>query len=86
MTTSRTSLGSDSGTASGSREPYSGPSDGKTTENRLHDVDLQERGESLEDHQRDRASNGVADGYDDSLERRKGDGDGTDRLGVARGD
>lgn len=73
------------GEASGSREPYSGPSDGRTTDNRLHDIELRDGGESLEDHQRDRAGNGVPGGYDDSVEQRKGK-DGPDRYGVSRGD
>jgi hypothetical protein len=78
-------LTSDSGTASGSRQPLKGPDDGRTTENRLHDLDLEARGEFLEDHQRDRDSKGVTDGYDDSLQRRKGE-EGHDYLGIARGD
>lgn len=80
----RSSFESDRGTASGSREPSSGPSDGRTTGNRLHDIDASERGESLEDHQRDRAGNGVPGGYDDSVKHRKGEGD--DRRGISRGD
>ena len=75
----------DRGTASGSREPYSGPSDGRSTDDRLHDVDLEARGESLEDHQRDRQSNGAAGGRDDSIATRKHTGD-DDRLGISRGD
>ena len=43
-----------------------------------------DRGESLEDQQRDRASNGLAGGYDDSIATRKDADD--DRAGVARGD
>ncbi|WP_133499145.1 hypothetical protein [Cognatilysobacter terrigena] len=73
------------GEASGSREPYSGPSDGRTTDNRLNEIDARDGGESLDDHQRDRASRGVADGYNDSVGRRKGEDD-RDRLGVSRGD
>lgn len=79
-------LTSNSGTASGSRKPLFGPDDGRTTENRLHDLDLEARGESLEDHQRDRGSKGVAGGYDDSLDTRKGNDEGHDYLGIARGD
>lgn len=79
-----TDLESDRGTASGSREPFSGPSDGRATENRLHDIDLSDRGESLEDHQRDRNSEGVRDGYDDSIDHHRGEGE--DRLGISRGD
>ncbi|MGY3266883.1 hypothetical protein [Lysobacter sp. HA35] len=72
------------GEASGSREPYSGPSDGQTTANRLHDMDPRDGGESLEDHQRDRSSRGTAD-HDDSLATRKHNDD-RDRLGISRGD
>ena len=86
MNNPNSSLTSNSGTASGSRQPMNGPDDGRATENRLHDVDLEERGESLEDHQRNRDSKGVADGYDDSLQTRKRDGEGHDYLGIARGD
>lgn len=77
---------SDRGTASGARGSMTGPDEGRTTENRLHDLDLEARGESLEDHQRDRDSKGVAGGYDDSLETRKGNDEGHDYLGIARGD
>ena len=77
-------LESGTGTPSGSREPYSGPSDGRTTAKRLHDVDLTDRGESPEDHQRDRDSKGVAGGYDDSVARRRHED--VDRSGIARGD
>ena len=80
------SLTSDSGTASGSRENMTGPQDHQRTDDRLHDVELEARGEFLEDAQRDRDSRGVAGGYDDSIARRKGDGDGEDRRGIARGD
>lgn len=80
----RSDLDSDSGVASGSREPYSGPSDGHTTADRLHDVDPADGGMSLEDHQRDRGGNGVRGGYDDAVKRRGQAGD--DRLGVSRGD
>lgn len=76
--------GATGGVPSGSRENMTGPHEGRDTENRLHDVDLEARGEFLEDAQRDRDSNGLADGYDDSIARRKG-GD-TDRYGVSRGD
>lgn len=86
MTTSRSDLTSNEGTASGSRRSMTGPDDGRATENRLHKLDADARGASFEDHQRDRDSKGVTDGYDDSLSTRKGDGEGEDRLGIARGD
>lgn len=86
MTTPRSDFTSNEGTASSSREGMNGPDDGRTTENRLHNLDLEARGASLEDHQRDRDSKGVAGGYDDSLSTRKGNGEGEDRLGIARGD
>lgn len=86
MTASRSDFTSSEGTASGSRRSMTGPDDGRTTENRLHKLDADARGASLEDHQRDRDSKGVTDGYDDSLSTRKGDGEGDDRLGIARGD
>jgi hypothetical protein len=86
MTTPHSDLTSNEGTASGSRQPMNGPDDGRTTENRLHNLDLGARGASLEDHQRDRDSKGVTDGYDDSLATRKGNDEGEDRLGIARGD
>jgi hypothetical protein len=79
-------LTSNTGTASGSRKPLLGPDDGRTTENRLHDLDPEARGESLEDHQRDRDSRGLTDGYDDSIDTRKGNDEGHDYLGIARGD
>lgn len=87
MATSRdpSSPTSDTGTASGSRENMTGPQDHQRTDNRLHDVELEAHGDFLEDSQRDRDSRGVADGYDDSIARRKGDGEGEDRLGIARG-
>lgn len=88
MATSRdpSSITSDTGTASGSgsRENMTGPQDHQRTDNRLHEVELEARGEFLEDAQRDRDSRGLADGYDDSIARRKGDGEGEDRLGIAR--
>lgn len=74
------------GVASGSRENMTGPHDGRDTDNRLHQVDAASRGEALEDAQRDRDSNGVAGGYDDSVETRRGDREGPDRLGITRGD
>lgn len=76
---------SDSGTPSARHEPMSGPSEARALDDRLHDIDPTTRGEFVSDHQRDRDSKGVAGGYDDSIERRKGDED-TDRLGIARGD
>lgn len=76
----------DGGTASGSHKALYRPGDGRTTDNRLHDLDLEARGESLEDHQRDRDSKGVTDGYDDSLGTRKRNDEGHDYLGISRGD
>ncbi len=78
------SLESDSGTASGSRENMTGPREAGITEERLHNVNLSTRGEFLEDAQRDRDSKGVAGGYDDSIARRRGEEQ--DRSGIARGD
>lgn len=72
------------GIPSGQRQNMTGPEEGRDPENRLHNLDLSDRGESLEDHQRDRDSKGVAEGYDDSVATRKG-GD-RDYLGVSRGD
>lgn len=72
------------GVPSGQRQNMTGPDEGRDPANRLHDLDLSDRGESLEDHQRDRDSKGVADGYDDSVTTRKG-GD-HDYRGVSRGD
>lgn len=86
MTASRSDFTSSGGTASASRQPMNGPDEGRGTENRLHQLDADARGASLEDHQRDRDSKGVTGGYDDSLSTRKGDGEGEDRLGIARGD
>ena len=79
------SSSSDTGRASARREPMSGPGDARSIDDRLHDVDPQNAGEFVSDHQRDRDSKGVAGGYDDSLTRRKHDDD-RDRLGVSRGD
>ncbi|HZX81854.1 MAG TPA: hypothetical protein VFE72_12975 [Lysobacter sp.] len=75
---------SDHGTAKGERQPYSGPGEGRAAENRLHEVGLDDRGESLEDRQRDRDSNGVAGGYDDSIATRKHAD--VDRAGTTDGD
>lgn len=72
------------GVPSGQRQNMTGPDEGRDPANRLHDLDLSDRGESLEDHQRDRDSKGVAGEYDDSVATRKGDD--RDRLGIARGD
>lgn len=83
MNTPTPSHDAERGTASGHREPFSGPSSARATDARLHDVDLEARGEFVDDHQRDRHSKGVADGYDDSVDHRRG---GDDRLGIARGD
>ncbi|MFC0679654.1 hypothetical protein ACFFGH_17590 [Lysobacter korlensis] len=78
-------LTSNSGTASARRGSMTGPDTTQSTDDRLHKIDAEARGESLDDHQRDRQANGVTDGYDDSLETRKGNED-TDYLGIARGD
>jgi hypothetical protein len=83
--TGKSPLESDRGVASGSRENMTGPQEPRETENRLHDVDLQTRGEFLEDEQRDRDSNGSGT-YDDSIARRRGSDDGQDRRGISRGD
>lgn len=79
-------LTSNRGTASGRHQPLYRPGDERGSDNRLHDLDLEARGESLEDHQRDRASKGVAGGYDDAVATRKGKDEGNDYLGIARGD
>lgn len=78
------SLDRNSGVPSGNRENMTGPDGGRGAENRLHEASLADRGESIEDYQRDRDSNGLAGGQDDSLTRRRG-GD-SDRYGVSRGD
>ena len=75
----------DSGVASGSREPLSGPGDGRRTENEMHNIELEARGEFLEDHQRDRDSKGVAEGYDDRADRGQRAA-GHDSRGVSGGD
>lgn len=77
-------LESDPGTAS-NRENLTGPQETGNTEDRLQQVDLRSRGEFLEDEQRDRDSNGTGR-YDDSIARRRGEGEGEDRLGISRGD
>lgn len=77
-------LTSNRGTASGSHQPLCRPGDGRAMDDALHNVDLEARGEFVEDRQRDRDSKGVDNGYDDSLQRRKGEGH--DYLGIARGD
>lgn len=79
------SLTSDTGTASGSRENMTGPQEPRRTENRLHDIELEARGEFLEDEQRDRDSNGLEGGYDDSIARRKHGGEPDDRAATTRG-
>lgn len=83
-TSGKSSLESDRGVASGSRENMTGPQQPRATADRLHEVGLETRGEFLEDEQRDRDSNGTGR-YDDSIARRRGDAD-QDRRGVARGD
>ena len=80
----RPSLESDTGTPSGSRENMTGPNEGRRTENQLHNIELEARGEFLEDHQADRGSNGTGD-YDDSIAGRRGEGETEDRLGITRG-
>lgn len=78
------SLDRSSGVPSGNRENMTGPDEGRSPGNRLHDASLADRGEFIEDHRRDRDSNGLAGGHDDSLARRRGDD--SDRYGVSRGD
>lgn len=85
MNNPNSSLTSNSGTASASRQSM-GDDEGRTTENRLQQLDLEARGESLEDDQRNRDSKNVSEGYDDSLQTRKRDGEGHDYLGISRGD
>lgn len=82
--TSKQSITSSHGTPSGNRQNMTGPDEGRGPENSLHNIDLSDRGESLEDHQRDRDSKGVAEGYDDSVATRKGAE--RDYRGLTRGD
>lgn len=75
----------DTGAAGGSRRNMPGPQPPQATANRLHDVDLETRGEYFEDERRDRDSNGSGR-YDDSVARRRSVRQQGDRAGTARGD
>ena len=87
MTTpSHSSTGSDGGTAKGRRQSMNGPDDTAPLDRNLRGTDAAARGEFVDDHQRDRDSKGVREGYDDSLRTRRDERDGHDYRGVARGD
>jgi len=59
------------GQASGKHQGLHRPADDQRVEHALDHVGLEDRGELMEDHQRDRHSKGVRDGYDDSVDTRK---------------
>jgi len=55
------------GEASGKHQGLRQPSNDGRVEDALDNVGFTDRGESMEDHLRDRRSKGVADGFDDSI-------------------
>jgi hypothetical protein len=57
------------GQASGKHQGLRQPADDERVEDALETTGLDDRGERLEDHQRDRHSKGVSGGYDDSIDR-----------------
>ncbi|HSR64215.1 MAG TPA: hypothetical protein VLM17_01245 [Xanthomonadaceae bacterium] len=59
----------DAGTASAPHQPLRRPGDAVEMDDALHRAGLSDRGASVQDHLRDRDSKGVADGYDDSIDR-----------------
>ena len=59
----------DAGTASAAHQPLRRPDTTTEADDALHEAGLADRGASVEDHLRDRDSKGVADGYDDSIDR-----------------
>lgn len=59
------------GQASGKHQGLHRPADDQRVEHALDHVGLEDRGESMEDHQRNRHSKGVRDGYDDSVDTKK---------------
>ena len=63
-----TSAGSATGQGSGKHQGLHRPADDQRVEHALDHVGLDDRGESIEDHLRDRRSKGVRDAYDDSVD------------------
>lgn len=61
--------GSTRGVASPPHQPLRRPGEDVEMDDALHAANLADRGASVEDRLRDRDSKGVADGYDDSIER-----------------
>ena len=59
--------GSSSGLASGKHQGLRRPADDERVEDALDNIGLEDRGELMEDHLRDRHSKGVRGGYDDSI-------------------
>ena len=62
------SAGTAAGQGSGKHQGLHRPADDQRVEHALDHVGLEDRGESIEDHLRDRHSKGVRDGYDDSVD------------------
>ncbi|NUS38186.1 MAG: hypothetical protein HOQ02_04075 [Lysobacter sp.] len=58
-----------SGTASSSRPPLRRPGDDAKTDAALHQASVSDRGATVNDHLRDRGGKGIADDYDDSIDR-----------------
>jgi hypothetical protein len=56
------------GRASGKHQGLRQPADDVRVEDAVDNIGLSDRGESMEDHLRDRRSKGVRDGFDDSIE------------------
>jgi len=69
-----------SGEASGKHQGMYRPDGQREVEDKLENVGLGDRGESMEDHLRDKRGKGVAGEYDDATEA------SGDRKGIARGD
>jgi hypothetical protein len=58
-----------SGEASGKHQGLRQPADDGRVENAVDKIGLDDRGERMEDQLRDRHSKGVADAFDDSVDR-----------------
>ena len=62
------STGGTAGQGSGNHQGLHRPADDQRVEHALDHVGLDDRGESLEDHLRDRRSKGLPDAYDDAVD------------------
>jgi hypothetical protein len=61
------------GLASGKHQGLRQPADDERVEDAVDNIGLSDRGESMEDHLRDRRSKGVRNGFDDSIDHDAGD-------------